>query len=261
MCWKWIKELFKPDPMEHHQKLLLSFACNNYPGKANDLNGCINDQKNIVDNLYEFHAMTFSNSEVTKRTFIDEIEKALGMAEAGDVIVIHYSGHGSFGLDPTKTEADGYSECLYLYDGPFWDREFMEILALIPDGVKVVVILDSCFSFGATTRKLRNPYNKPRFIQFQDINPEIPIKRNVLHRSSLKHVLLAGCGERQTSADAYINGSYNGAFTWFAMATLNRGFTYKEWHAEIRKYLPSDDFNQKPELEGPEELLTKQILV
>lgn len=258
MCWKWIKELFKPDPMEHHQKLLLSFACNNYPGKANDLNGCINDQKNIVDNLYEFHAMTFSNSEVTKRTFIDEIEKALGMAEAGDVIVIHYSGHGTYIGDSSGDEPDGIDECLYLYDGILKDDDINTMLQKIPEGVTVVILLDSCFS-GTATRKLWKNGNKGRFHQVEYVKKRRVIKP--LFKSNMKWIVLSGCGERQTSADAYINGSYNGAFTWFAMATLNRGFTYKEWHAEIRKYLPSDDFNQKPELEGPEELLTKQILV
>jgi hypothetical protein len=34
------------------------------------------------------------------------------------------------------------------------------------------------------------------------------------------HVLFAGCKDNQTSADAYISGAYNGAFTYYFCKTL-----------------------------------------
>jgi CRISPR/Cas system endoribonuclease Cas6 (RAMP superfamily) len=129
----------------------------------------------------------------------------------------------------------------------------MEILALIPDGVKVVVMLDSCFSFGATTRKLRNPYNKPRFIQFQDINPEIPIRRNILHRTSLKHVLLA--------ADAYINGvGYVGAFTYFLLKAWRREYNYNQWIDDTVYRINKAGFEQVPGILGNKTLIDQVIL-
>jgi metacaspase-1 len=245
--------------------ICLTYNINNYVGKDNDLNGCISDGRNLDGFLLNHYPMfkttRIIDSEVTRRTFHDLTKNTIVSAVPGDFIIIHYSGHGSFGLDPTKTEADGYSECLYLYDGPFWDREFMEILALIPDGVKVVVMLDSCFSFGATTRKLRNPYNKPRFIQFQDINPEIPIRRNILHRTSLKHVLLAGCQERQTSADAYINGvGYVGAFTYFLLKAWRREYNYNQWIDDTVYRINKAGFEQVPGILGNKTLIDQVIL-
>jgi hypothetical protein len=258
MCWKWIKELFSEVPMEHSSKLLLSFAINNYPGNENDLQWCVNDQDLVVKKLPEFQARVFQNSEVTKRTFIDEVDKAISQSVTGDVIVIHYSGHGTYIGDSSGDEPDGIDECLYLYDGILKDDDINTSLQKIPEGVTVVVLLDSCFS-GTGTRKLWKNGNKGRFHQ-TDFVAKRKVVKPLFRSPDMKWIAISGCGERQTSAEAVINGSGHGVFTWYAMATLNRSFNYKQWHAEIRKYLPSDDFSQKPELEGPEELLTNQIL-
>jgi beta-lactamase superfamily II metal-dependent hydrolase len=75
-----------------------------------------------------------------------------------------------------------------------------------------------------------------------------------------KHVLLAGCEDRQTAADAFIEGAYRGAFTWGlskAIREANGNLTYEEL---IR--CASDNmegFDQKPQLECPVELRNVKI--
>ncbi|MGI6337901.1 MAG: caspase family protein [Bacteroidales bacterium] len=257
----------KPPPVEiTGNNICLTYNINNYPGTENDLNGCISDGRNIyrfLQNHYpNFQTIQIIDNDATRRTFRNLTKNTIVSAVYGDIIIIHYSGHGSFGLDPKKTEADGYSECLYLYDGPFWDREFVEILNLIPDGVKVIVILDCCFSFGITTiRKLKNNYIKPRFMLFQNINPEIPINRTILHRSDLKHVLLAGSQERQTSADAYIKGvGYVGAFTYFLLKAWQREYNYNQWIDETIYRINNAGFEQVPGILGNKTLIDQVIL-
>ena len=70
-----------------------------------------------------------------------------------------------------------------------------------------------------------------------------------------RHVLLAGCEDRQTAADAHIEGDYRGAFTWAlsqAIKDANGDLTYDELitqaGANLRKY------DQRPQLECPSEL-------
>jgi len=256
MCWKKIMGWFTggedPEPIEA-DKILLSFAINNYPGSANDLNGCINDQKNIVSKLPDFFVRTFKDSEATIARFVSEVGAVVSQAKEGDKIVIHYSGHGTYVADKSGDEADGYDEAIYLYDGALIDDKINEVLQKIPNGVTVVILLDSCFS-GTATRKL----SRPRFIQTERALPK-KVRKRFLRSNEIKWIVFSGCSENQTSADAYIGGEYNGAFTYYAMKALNRSFTYEQWYNEIRKYLPSKSFDQIPTLEGPADLLTKIV--
>ncbi|MFQ5340094.1 MAG: caspase family protein [Anaerolineae bacterium] len=70
-----------------------------------------------------------------------------------------------------------------------------------------------------------------------------------------RHVLLAGCEDRQTAADAHIEGEYRGAFTWAlsqAIKDANGDLTYDELitraGANLREYA------QRPQLECPSEM-------
>jgi len=66
-------------------------------------------------------------------------------------------------------------------------------------------------------------------------------------------LLLAGCQDTEYSYDAYFKGRPNGAFTFVALralATLKPGATYRDWHAAIRKALPSRQYPQAPNLYG-----------
>lgn len=255
-------------PVVKGNNVAVTFNINNYIGTDNDLNGCISDGKNLdrflLTNYPRFKTTKIIDSEVTRKVFHDVTKNTIVSADSGDFIIIHYSGHGSYGTNPKYPEKDGYSECLYLYDGPFWDYEFAEILALIPDGVKVVVILDSCFSFGATTKHLNNPgtYIKPRFIQMQKLDPNIPKRRSALRDESLKHILLAGSAERQTSADCYLQGvGYVGAFTYYLlMKAWKREFNYNQWIDETIYLINKGGFEQVPGILGNQTLINQVIL-
>lgn len=153
MCWR-----KKPqEPEVYNSKTLLHFAINNYPGTSNDLNGCVNDQTDweafFNKNYPEFAVEKYKDSEVTWQRLHDEIKNHIVAMKPGDILVIGYSGHGTYG--PDGTETDGSREGLYPYDGRvFWDDDFRALLDLIPEGASVYIILDSCFAGGSTlTRK------------------------------------------------------------------------------------------------------------
>ena len=138
-----------------------------------------------------------------------------------------------------------------------YKSEVSKAIDTLNPGAVVVVMADSCFSESITRLVNSNPHPiKNRFI-----NPELPPRINVgkkLFKSrDIRWIVMSGCQEHQTSADAYIDGKYVGAFTYFAIKALKEGMTYREWHNEILRYLPGGEFNQVPTLEGPEELLNK----
>jgi hypothetical protein len=265
MCFK--KWCHKPDPIpvpDPATKRALLFAINDYPGSQNDLNGCVNDQKDVENKLNSlfpgFDIRRFKDSEVTGSRFLSEIKNAISVLRSGDILLIHYSGHGTQVQDPNGDETDGYDEAVYLYDGPVVDDDIGVTLDKIPDGAKVVLLFDSCFS-GTITRAF-NPGSigtKNRFYQM----PGVPIRRmsrsNFAISNNMKWIVISGCGEQQTCADAYFNGRANGAFTYYALKALKPNLTYAEWFTEIRKSLPSQEFDQSPTLEGIESLFTNIV--
>jgi hypothetical protein len=77
-------------------------------------------------------------------------------------------------------------------------------------------------------------------------------KQDIVATSS-PELLVTGCRDTQTSADAEIGSSFNGALTYNLVATINaaRGkLTYRELHGGTVKRLRRDGFSQVPQLEG-----------
>ena len=256
MCWR-----KKPQPEVYNSKTLLHFAVNNYPGTQNDLNGCVNDQLDFEaffkKNYPDFVIEKYKDSEVTWARLHDEIKNHIVALKSGDILVIGYSGHGTYG--PDGNEADGSREGIYPYDGRiFWDDEFRELLDLIPEGAKVYIFLDSCFSGGSTLT--RNPaYCKNRFMPLEGyVAKKRP--KPILRSDKMNYILFAGCSEGQTCADAYLNGRYNGAFTYYLLRNWLKEKTNDEWNDATVYYIFAGKFEQVPQLIGNEEMKNVKAL-
>jgi len=66
-------------------------------------------------------------------------------------------------------------------------------------------------------------------------------------------VLITGCRDTQTSADAFINGRFNGALTFAIVQAIRKGrgrLTYRELHDHTAAELKKRKFEQVPQLEG-----------
>ena len=247
-------------------KRIISISINNYPDSENNLHGCLNDEedwKTIFTTKFGFdehESISIQDDQCTRRNILDALKLGVQKSVAGDILVIQYSGHGCQVRDRNDDEPDRKDEALYVYDGPLIDDELGEVLSDLKPNVTCVVILDSCFS-GTATRGL---HLRNRCVQIEDVRGR-RLRRRFLKNIpgvEMKWIVLSGCSEMQTSADAMINDRYNGAFTFFALLALkdyNYVCTYNQWLKHLRKYLPSKDFEQKPTLEGPESLLNKQI--
>jgi len=72
-------------------------------------------------------------------------------------------------------------------------------------------------------------------------------------KADLPEVLITGCRDTQTSADAFINGRYNGALTFALVDAMRKGktgLTYKDLHDKAAVVLKARKFEQVPQLEG-----------
>jgi len=134
---------------------------------------------------------------------------------------------------------------------------------VLSPGATVLILPDSCFS--GTVTRLLNPERqyfptKNRFYQQPGVKMYPHLKSGTFaSRGDINWICISGCGETQYSADAYIDGEYHGAFSYYACKTLKPDMTYREWFNEIRRYLPSSEFEQAPTLEGPDRLLDQIV--
>jgi hypothetical protein len=65
-------------------------------------------------------------------------------------------------------------------------------------------------------------------------------------------VIISGCKDNQTSADAYIGGRYQGALSYAIQSSLirNLSINYDQLHNEVCRTLHRKRFTQEPNLIG-----------
>lgn len=71
--------------------------------------------------------------------------------------------------------------------------------------------------------------------------------------ADLREVLITACRDTQTSADAFIDGTFNGALTYAIVDMMRRRkgrLTYRELHEGVVEVLKNRKFEQVPQLEG-----------
>jgi hypothetical protein len=273
-------------------KKALLIGINRYRITGSDLRGCVNDVENVRETLIRYYGFpksrikTLTDTRATQQRMKSGIEKLISGAKRGDVLVLHYSGHGSNVPDRNGDEADRRDEILCPTDLDWYDPLDDDYLREVFDGlaanVNLTVIMDCCHS-GTNTRAIQPPDAKqinrflpcPWDLVAEESGRELRgnlrggrrRKRRVRRRDvvnvNIPEVLLTGCRDYQTSADAWIRGSYNGAMSYSLVRAIRakRGkLTYRQLHREMRKYLTREGFSQVPQLEGKNVNLDRRLL-
>ncbi|MBD2108801.1 caspase family protein [Nodosilinea sp. FACHB-13] len=150
------------------RKLALLVGVNQYPDGVTPLRGCLTDvrmQKELLVHRFGFdpaNILTLENQVATRQNLLDAFESHLiDQTQLGDVVVFHFSGHGSLvrDPDPIPTALEGYNGSLLPYDARLNLRgnqvnDIMgKTLFLLMANLKtdqVTVMLDSCHSGGGT---------------------------------------------------------------------------------------------------------------
>ena len=79
----------------------------------------------------------------------------------------------------------------------------------------------------------------------------------------INEMLITGCRDTQTSADAMIDGTFNGALTYYLVATINAAagkLTHRQLRDRTAKQLKSNGYDQVPQLEGRTNTLDLRFL-
>ncbi len=265
-------------------KKALLVGINRYRIPGADLRGCVNDVQNMQAVLTQYYG--FANKDVTVLTDLAATTKAMQSAIAalarearsGDVLLLHYSGHGSNVPDTSGDGADHRDEILCPTDldwnKPLLDDWLRQTFDRLRPGVNLTVVMDCCHS-GTNTRALLppdapiierylpNPLDliavesgrKLRGKVKGSLRASAPTKRKKsdVVVADIPEILIAGCRDTQTSADAYLTGSYNGALTYCLVETLKAAggnITYRQLHERTVQRLKQEGFEQVPQLEG-----------
>jgi metacaspase-1 len=206
----------------------LLIGCN-YTGTKSQLNGCINDINNIHNFLVKHNH--FKESEITmmsdhtgahgeelptRANIITAINKFVSdIPKTGRcVLFFHYSGHGSYTIDLNGDEPDRRDETIvpldYHKSGLIIDDDLKTLLVNpLRENVDLFCLMDACHS--GTGLDLRYECRVRKIGRTQKYS----IKNNRGTEDSKANVILiSGCKDKQTSADAYIHGKYQGAMTW-----------------------------------------------
>lgn len=132
----------------------------NYKGQQGELHGCVNDviamqrfigQHGFSDTRVLVDDPSVSPLNPTKAAIIDGLRWLIAGANAGDSLFFHYSGHGGQMRDAEGDEKDGFDETIIPVDyrsaGQITDDViFKELVAPLPQGCQLTVIMDCCHS-------------------------------------------------------------------------------------------------------------------
>ena len=211
----------------------------NYVGTDNELYGCIQDAENIASRLVGFKTIStltdYTAMKPTKAIILREFTKLLYGAVAGECLLFAFSGHGSQVNDKNGDELDGKDEGLFALDEKLIvdDELNLIIKQRLKSGVTLFVLTDCCHS--GTILDLK--YN---YIDYLENPKNAETSGNV--------VMISGCRDEQTSADAYINGKSQGAMTWAFLANLQPEVTWRKLVENMCFSLSESGYTQVPKI-------------
>jgi len=229
----------------------------NYTGTDIQLNGCINDANSLKKLLLEQYGYQDKNitmltdDTAVKPTGHNIIKSMYDIAfrtkhEKIDSMFISYSGHGSYIYDQNGDEKDRNDEVIvpldYKKGGMVTDDILNHILSYVHEDTKVVALFDACHS--GTILDL----------QYRYISGDCNVKETDVNNVKADVILISGCRDNQTSADAYSllkSGKYCGAMTASFLTTMKK-FNFDipcfKLLKHMRLYLEEKKFDQVPQL-------------
>lgn len=224
----------------------------NYIGTTSQLNGCINDIDDISDMLTKKYAfkpesITKITDETVKKPTRDVILASfaafLASGNEGDLLFFSYSGHGSYTLDRNNDENNENDEMIITSDlkGILDDELKSLIQKHLKKNVTLFALFDSCFS--GTVLDLKYQY-------FDSLANDANTVNNNETETIGNVIMISGCSDIQTSADAFLEKKYQGAMTWSFISALDtfNTLSWKDLLIKMRDRLKQSDFTQLPQL-------------
>ena len=214
----------------------LCIGINQY--SSSPLFGCVSDARrwHAWFESEGFQTQLLTDGDATRDSILDKIGALVSQSEAGDVIAIQYSGHGTQMPDLNGDEMGGdtpaYDEALVPFDhlsnGYVIDDDLAEICNAISDTVNVTFFFDCCHS-GTATRKLMEGRSRstesdsrPRYLAPTQEMIDVHMRTRQASRGisstpdNYHEILFAACRSNQLAWES----SGQGDFTRLALGIL-----------------------------------------
>jgi len=246
----------------------------NYYDTKYQLGGCIND----LENLCEFLKGNFDCSKTkfkhlrddskdrsvypNRENILDGFKWLVKGAKSDSRLFVHYSGHGSYTRDARvgrkyQDEADGRDETICPAQGNQIPDDLIRkcLVDPLPKGCQLWALFDCCHS--GTILDLKYNYQvklKPRTKDWRIL------ANNKCRQSRCQAVMISGCMDSQTSADAWEpdnqtrKGEYQGAMTYSFIKTLKNllrlkhPLQYKKIMKQMCSFLKARGYTQVPQI-------------
>ena len=193
-----------------------------------------------------FKTKKLLTKDATAEALLSAVKDAGGQLQAGDILLLTYSGHGGQVPDANGDEDDRMDETWVLYDRQVVDDELYALWSSFAPGARIVIFSDSCHS-GTVAREAVEAVGVDRVARsangggngqprvkgmpdeyvrsvyeankktYDDIQKSLPSFDKSDIEASV--ILTSGCQDNQTSLD----GDKNGLFTQTLLQVWNGG--------------------------------------
>ena len=273
------------------RKLALLVGINKYQQGIRPLRGCLTDvdmQRELLLHRFGFNSqdiVALTDEKANRQNILDTFENHLiKQAKPGDVVVFHFSGHGSRVIDPDPINPDGINGTMMPYDRYSQNpgdagkvRDIMGrtlfLLMYALETENVTAVLDSCHSGGGTRGNLvvrafedtrfgdENAQASPDELEYQNkllsrLNLS-PSKFQELRRKGIAKGVALGSAQRdQLAVDAPFSDFHAGAFSylltrylWQQSANQSVETTFVNLQRSTQDVAKSKNVVQVPQLE------------
>jgi len=249
----------------------------NYKNTFSELSGCINDSQNLKKFLLEKDY--FKNNEIimmndnkngllypTKNNILKMLDNmitfSLNNKDKKVLLFLAYSGHGYNIKDENGDEEDGRDEVLCPVDystSGFIEDDILKsnFIDKLPSNVTLVSLIDACHS--GTMLDLKYNYAIDR------LNTVTIYEK--LKKTECDVIMISGCLDKQTSADAYLldkkegKYEYQGAMTASFINNYKEDKNYENLIKDMRVWLKNNRFSQIPQLSSGKYINTSDNLI
>lgn len=230
-----------------------------------------NDVKLVAPILKKqgFVVTTLANEHATIRTICGELERLVKKTNPGDIVYIHFSGHGQAIEDEDGDETDGWDESFIPYDAQriyrkgvyagenhltddILNRYLTNIRHKAGSGGIVYVVVDACHA-GSSYRG--DDVEDSTFTRGTDVGfsktgktyaPKIDKRGNIRIQDKNTNMapvyMLEACRSYEVNTEIRQDGKYYGPMTYYIsrqLLTIPLGFDIK-WIESVRKAMDTD---------------------
>ena len=228
----------------------------------------------LAQGFSEDDIIILQDAEATKNNILTTLKNLQDNVTPGDIVVIHYSGHGQQIFDDNGEEIDGLDEALvpidawvkythnYKGENHIRDDEIGNILGnfrnkLGKDG-QLLMLLDSCHS-GSSTRGGKARGSAAAFVPDNWEGPSKETKQGSdmfekvnISKDAAPFVLISGASANELNYEYEGQGSLSYSFSK-AMNELGSDFTYRQLYSKIASVMNTISPRQTPTIEGDQD--------